>query len=954
MTKPCLLLTSALLFLLSFAKGQSCPLGISGTRTIGPTGNYTTLQAALNDLHTKGLSGKVILELQPGYSSAAEIFPITARAIPCAAPAQGVTIRPAAGAGTITISSNDSNTTIDLNNTTYIMLDGRAAGTGSGAHLVINNTNVNGSAIRFVNGASHNQLRYLDLHGVTTYAGRGVISIAGSDSATGNCYNHIDTCNVSNGLTDPVNGIAAASPGNLKTNVGNAITGCNIFNFWGKWPNTGCGVSLSPGNDSASILGNSFYQTNNRDTTLPDYTGQYQIAAIYVDNSYTGPVNVSGNYIGGTAPLNGGAVLKIASCNSFYGIRVKSGGAGVTPPSTVNDNIISNLTLKDGNGTYVMIELSPFNGVCNNNTIGCLGGFNLLTATATQSSINFTGIDVATQGRDSSTISNNHIAGVSVTAPQYSWNIGIQVHGNYNGNSRCLVENNSIGDDAAGGNTVTGYGDLDGIMVSTQNDTYAHTPSHIVVRGNTVSGTGSTACRNRGIWAQGNVVGTVEITGNKIHRLSSGDGAFVTPSPVDLRGIYVEINDVTGSNGTLSCTDNKVYDLLANASQNDKMSGIYMENISGTGGIQLKTNVSRNLIKQILLSGTPGHYTGAQIAGMVVDMGTDSLTVDNNTVQLGYIESTNPPACPYIGIRHYSGPTTYLHNTILLQGNIGWADGRTDEILGTCFHRVDSSSCRLVNNIFAITRTYLPDTANPHFSLLELTSHKNFTADHNIYYGVKKALIGLNTSQYYGGYEYLTPGYSNYYSTLTDWQTATGWDKHSLSTDPLLADPDRDLRTPPQGVHLSNHTPAEAAGDSTATTLTDIDGELRAALTPVDIGADAGNFNGPPAPPSDTTHSDTTRADTTSRPRDSVSLATPAPNPFTGLFNVHVNAGQPGTADISVFYFSGNLLLDKKAQVVKGDNVIPVDMSAYPDGSYILKVELAGRKQTSVILKKTS
>ena len=48
----------------------------SGTKTVGPTGDYPTLTAAVNAITSTGISGAVILELQTTYTSAAETFPI--------------------------------------------------------------------------------------------------------------------------------------------------------------------------------------------------------------------------------------------------------------------------------------------------------------------------------------------------------------------------------------------------------------------------------------------------------------------------------------------------------------------------------------------------------------------------------------------------------------------------------------------------------------------------------------------------------------------------------------------------------------------------------------------------------------------------------------------------------------------------------------------------------------
>ncbi|HXO76681.1 MAG TPA: T9SS type A sorting domain-containing protein, partial [Puia sp.] len=65
-------------------------------------------------------------------------------------------------------------------------------------------------------------------------------------------------------------------------------------------------------------------------------------------------------------------------------------------------------------------------------------------------------------------------------------------------------------------------------------------------------------------------------------------------------------------------------------------------------------------------------------------------------------------------------------------------------------------------------------------------------------------------------------------------------------------------------------------------------------------------------------------------------------------------AGQAATAEIGIYNFSGKLLIAQKADVIKGDNAIPVDMNNYPDGSYILKVDVSGRKQTVIVVKKTT
>ncbi|HET9433358.1 MAG TPA: hypothetical protein VFO37_06350, partial [Chitinophagaceae bacterium] len=48
---------------------------VSGIKSI--PGDYISIVAAISHIHSVGLSGHVILELQPGYASEFETFPIT-------------------------------------------------------------------------------------------------------------------------------------------------------------------------------------------------------------------------------------------------------------------------------------------------------------------------------------------------------------------------------------------------------------------------------------------------------------------------------------------------------------------------------------------------------------------------------------------------------------------------------------------------------------------------------------------------------------------------------------------------------------------------------------------------------------------------------------------------------------------------------------------------------------
>src|SRR5207302_1105875 len=83
---------------------------------------------------------------------------------------------------------------------------------------------------------------------------------------------------------------------------------------------------------------------------------------------------------------------------------------------------------------------------------------------------------------------------------------------------------------------------------------------------------------------------------------------------------------------------------------------------------------------------------------------------------------------------------------------------------------------------------------------------------------------------------------------LTAWKTAVGQDALSFSSNPQYLDPTN--ATPNLHINPSVSTVVEGNGADVGVT-NDFDGDIRANFTPVDIGADAGNFMGldlaPPA-----------------------------------------------------------------------------------------------------------
>ena len=117
------------------ASAVAAPL--SGTKTVGPTGGYASLTAAIADIQAQSLGGALVLELQSTYVSTVETFPLTVPALNGASAVKTVTIRPASGAAGLSITSTDTTAaTVDLNGAQFVTFDGRPGGAGDRKSVV--------------------------------------------------------------------------------------------------------------------------------------------------------------------------------------------------------------------------------------------------------------------------------------------------------------------------------------------------------------------------------------------------------------------------------------------------------------------------------------------------------------------------------------------------------------------------------------------------------------------------------------------------------------------------------------------------------------------------------------------------------------------------------------------------------------------------------------------------
>lgn len=429
--------TLLLLFLLCFHFVSNATI----TKTIGATGDYTSITAAWAGISTP-LSQPLIFEIKSDYNSASETFPINLTAKLGASSSNTITIRPENGVTALTItSSTTSSSLIKLNGCSYVTIDGRPGGFGTSV-LTLENTSVamGQGVVMFTGNATYNTLTYNTLlnGGQTVY---GAVTFMGVGNNNNN--NTISYCD----LTKSTGGSASTCSG-IRTYSGTAdnttVTNCNIYNYTTDGINVG---SNSGGIGTGwTITYNSFYNTS------ASYSLTTTLYGIQMGtNSATGNNTITGNYFGGQSANCGGSALNLTCTNSSYSftaIKITSNSGTVN----INSNTIQNIALTQstsGGQSAGVVGISTA-GTSNftigtfgsPNIIGNAGGTGSITVTGTVQA-DFNGINMAGTGNTNS-IAYNILGAISVTATS-----GVLTGIKISGTGGTTVSNNTIGNTTA-------------------------------------------------------------------------------------------------------------------------------------------------------------------------------------------------------------------------------------------------------------------------------------------------------------------------------------------------------------------------------------------------------------------------------------------------------------------------------------------------------------------------
>ena len=397
----------------------ACTPLAAGTYTVGPTGTYTTLTAAITAI-SSGTAGPVIFELQNTYTSVTEpSFPLTFTTNVC--PIVGaVIIRPQSGAVGLLITSANATGTINFDAGSNITFDGRAGGAGP-SQLTISNTSLTGYAVQFINSSRFNTIRYCTVAGVNTGTTSGVIVFSNAVGlTTGNSNNTIDNCDIRDGATTPTNLIYVS--GNTADyashNNNNTVSNSTLHDWFNASSLTvGAAINVIGGASDWTITANSFYQTVARTFTLTTATNQ---GAILINSGTFGAnFTTSGNFFGGSAPLCGGSAWTYTGgatgTPSLTMLRINT-AIGVF--SNITGNTFANIAITTASTSAFQGLIAHLNGNINisGNTIGSqtITGNITYTNSSTSTAPVFMPIGVGTSTlQETINVTNNNIGSIT-------------------------------------------------------------------------------------------------------------------------------------------------------------------------------------------------------------------------------------------------------------------------------------------------------------------------------------------------------------------------------------------------------------------------------------------------------------------------------------------------------------------------------------------------------------
>jgi trimeric autotransporter adhesin len=318
---------------------------LNGTYTVGVSGAYPTLTAAVNAYNNSCIGGPVLFSLiDAAYTT--ETYPITINANAFSSAVNTLTIKPATGV-TSTFSGSSASAMIIVNGADNVTIDGTNGTTvnslcpriQASRNLIIENTNTStGSAVvAFVTSASgdaatNNKLMNTVVSGSGSLATGVGINISGPTigsgvGANGNNNNQI----VNNEINRAQVGIFSAGVSASVRNVNN-VYNLNEMDSTGTFIIGRVGV-MSLFEDGPSIQGNKIANFNNATSTD-------QIAIAVGNNAAANSVTAGAETINAT--ISGNNINGVVQTNTFSAVGILV-AATTTGTTTITNNMVNGI-----------------------------------------------------------------------------------------------------------------------------------------------------------------------------------------------------------------------------------------------------------------------------------------------------------------------------------------------------------------------------------------------------------------------------------------------------------------------------------------------------------------------------------------------------------------------------------------------------------------------------------
>jgi len=499
--------------------------GMSGTKTVGATGNYTTINAAMAELSNLGVEAPLVLELLADYTP--ETSKISLNGFIGSSNTNTLTIRPAAGITTpfaITVADTALAFGKSVNN---VIIDGRPGGTGTDKMITITGSSTLYPTICFRDDASNNIIRYCTVKGRTT-GSTGVVTFGTTGRTIGNDNNTIEYCDITADGTNYPKYLIYSSGTYNKDNDGLKVDNNNLSDFF--MPGSSdAAVYISSNSKDATVTNNKIFQSAAR-----AYTGGNDHYGIMLFTTY-GNSTVNNNIIGYANSTGTGTYTMSGSyASKLYPIYLE----GTSATFSVQGNTISQISLATTSGGSSTNPRGFFGGITlisgnanignvTANTIGSLSANDAIVLSSSSGASTYAVSAINSKSTGTVVVSNNNIGGIKYTCSSASSAINFRCITIVGSTGSYTISNNKIG--SADAKIIAGvFGSTTGVveLIGVENRALAGVGTTLIINNNAISslynygnnsGNGKTAGVFNGYFAPA----TFEVKGNSISDLNA-------------------------------------------------------------------------------------------------------------------------------------------------------------------------------------------------------------------------------------------------------------------------------------------------------------------------------------------------------------------------------------------------------------------------------------------------